>query len=652
MESTKEIFANKGFSNESLYYLENAINEIDSLFGSYWPKDVILERIQNNVDTISFEDVIDEYDDLVEGRYDRESKSIIIKNTDEESIKETIFHELIHAIAPEGAGFYRYYTVDDTGGKALMGKGFNEGFVQYLTELRNKKYSKTRTDQCYPILNQSVEQMLSILGFDDVMNTYFNNPDSIFNLLGEKTKSNPHLLLLYYDTILNNECSINRNAHLSQKPDLLRNMFSSEYADQNLYSPALITAQDGILQLFLDKTIPETIDNEETLEEVVKKISESYAILARSIGFSTVKKIYEHLSPQMLANIDELDSDFKEPLISYRKYLSTKDMDLKTKLEKISSEDDNYLFGVISDLPSKYSTLESDFYTKMLEDLYEGIPDFSIHNMRNFVIHFSEVVNYIRENNLDFENTRIVYSDIGNGDCVYELFTAEGDNKDKEVAVLYDERFSDELVEMHKVGEEESQEIKTRIYNTDPTMMMMKMKYPIESIYRDDEGHTWIRDNSSVPYSVHMEDRSIKFLIPESIIDIDSISKMKSLDSQYEPDSNSQINRYMSSMLLEERMATLDNYVNSGISNLFIIKNQYDQVIKSFNQIKELNYTIRATNRAAVQQKSVEDSKPSFYTITVASINDALTGPNTIELPGGKPDENRDEDGEMEYPEN
>ena len=325
--------------------------------------------------------------------------------------------------------------------------------------------------------------------------------------------------------------------------------------------------------MFLDKTIPETIDSEETLEEVVKKISESYAILARSIGFSTVKKIYEHLSPQMLANIDELESDFKEPLISYRKYLSTKDMDLKTKLEKISSEDDNYLFGVISDLPSKYSTLESDFYTKMLEDLYEGIPDFSLHNMSNFVIHFSEVVNYIRENNLDFENTRIVYSDIGNGDCVYELFNTEGEDKDKEVAILYKERFSDELVEMHKVGEEESQEIKTRIYNTDPTMMMMKMKYPIESIYRDDEGHTWIRDNSSVPYSVHMEDRSIKFLIPESIIDIDSISKMK-LPGYFAVARNPYINPVSSSFLISlipRFMLTLFSEKALNISNTFLI---------------------------------------------------------------------------------
>ena len=648
MESTKEIFANKGFSDEVLYYLENAINEIDNLFGSYWPKDVILERIQNNVDTISFEDVIDEYDDLVEGRYDRESKSIIIKNTDEENIKETIFHELIHAIAPEGAGFYRFYNVNDTNGEVLMGKGFDEGFVQYLTELRNKKFSKTMAGQSYPILNQSVEQVLSILGFDDVMNTYFNNPDSIFNLLGEKTKSNPHLLLLYYDTILNNEYSINRNAHLSQKPDLLRNMFSGEYADQNLYSPALITAQDGILQLFLDKTIPEAIDSEDTLEEVVKKISESNAVLARSIGINTVKKIYEHLSPQMLANIDELDSDFKEPLISYRKYLSTKDMDLKTKLEKISSEDDNYLFGVISDLPSKYSTLESDFYTKMLEDLYEGIPDFSIHNMSNFVIHFSEVVNYIRENNLDFENIRIVYSEIGNGDCVYELFNTEGE--DKEVAILYGERFSDELVEMHKVGEEESQEIKTRIYNTDPTMMMMKMRYPIESIYRDDEGHTWIRDNSSVPYSAYLKKESVNYIVPKTIIDIDSIATMKSLDSQYEPDSNSQINRYMSSMLLEERIATLDKYVNSGISDLFIIKDQYNRVMRALNQMNELHYTIRATDRAAAQQKSVEDSTSSPSTITVDSIKNALIGSKN--MPNGVNQMEEEMKEEMEDPEN
>jgi len=61
MNKIKELFKEKNFNEKTLYYIENFINEFDSLFGKYISRQELINNIYENLnENISFESLPDD----------------------------------------------------------------------------------------------------------------------------------------------------------------------------------------------------------------------------------------------------------------------------------------------------------------------------------------------------------------------------------------------------------------------------------------------------------------------------------------------------------------------------------------------------------------------------------------------------------------
>ena len=49
MNEIKEVFKDKKFNEQTLYYIENFIEEFDSLFGKYISREELIKRIHDNL---------------------------------------------------------------------------------------------------------------------------------------------------------------------------------------------------------------------------------------------------------------------------------------------------------------------------------------------------------------------------------------------------------------------------------------------------------------------------------------------------------------------------------------------------------------------------------------------------------------------------
>ena len=58
----KTIFKEKNFNEQTLQYIENFIEEFDSLFGKYIPKQELIKKLYDNLD----EDIV--FEQLPEGK--------------------------------------------------------------------------------------------------------------------------------------------------------------------------------------------------------------------------------------------------------------------------------------------------------------------------------------------------------------------------------------------------------------------------------------------------------------------------------------------------------------------------------------------------------------------------------------------------------
>lgn len=51
-DDIRKVFENKNFDDESLEYISNFIDEFDSIFGKYVPREEVIRRINENLDEI------------------------------------------------------------------------------------------------------------------------------------------------------------------------------------------------------------------------------------------------------------------------------------------------------------------------------------------------------------------------------------------------------------------------------------------------------------------------------------------------------------------------------------------------------------------------------------------------------------------------
>ena len=175
MEEIREVFKDKNFNEETLNLIDNFIEEFDSLFGKYVPREELIKRIKENLnENISYEKF---EKGKVLGTYNSQDKKITLKeNLSEERLKAVFFHEMVHCITNHGD--YVGFTGELSEKTAI---GITEGFTQYVSKVRNRKYGVELNS--YPILTEQTENLVELLGEEEYLDAAFNDPERVFILM-------------------------------------------------------------------------------------------------------------------------------------------------------------------------------------------------------------------------------------------------------------------------------------------------------------------------------------------------------------------------------------------------------------------------------------------------------------------------------------
>lgn len=172
----------KKYDSKTLEIIEGYIEEFENNFGQYVSKEELISRIIDNLDNIEFDEEANAKLNS-NGFYSSIDKKISIRpNLDDKEMKTVIFHEMTHCITTlqNGIGFERRY--DELDGK-YAGRGLNEGFVQYVTNIRDGEDEIIFGKKHYPILTGIVENFAKIIGKDKFFNIAFNKPQEFLSEL-------------------------------------------------------------------------------------------------------------------------------------------------------------------------------------------------------------------------------------------------------------------------------------------------------------------------------------------------------------------------------------------------------------------------------------------------------------------------------------
>lgn len=199
------------FDKRSMELLENFINEFDELFGEFLSREELIKKIQSNLNAVQFEEMEEEYKHA-SGYYNHDDKIIkIVPNLKDEDLKSLFFHEMIHCITaiPEQKRVGFRVETQDSEGEHYYGRGLNEGFAEYLTMTRNKRFRENgnKVKPFCPIMTKIASLIESTIGKEKFLNIAFREPSKLEQELGESI-SNPISFLERLDVIYAKEKDI------------------------------------------------------------------------------------------------------------------------------------------------------------------------------------------------------------------------------------------------------------------------------------------------------------------------------------------------------------------------------------------------------------------------------------------------------------
>ena len=404
METIKEALKDKNFGEEELKYIENAIKEFEIVFGKYVSKADLIERIKRNVDYIEFTNHKIDGSKTTIGRYLIKEKSIIIRNSLVKELKKsTFFHEFLHAIAVEGknTGFYKDYDIvfnDGEKNEVFVGRGWNEGFVQMMTEDRDKAISNKVAQTGYPILTASVGKFANVYGKEQLLDLYFNNPDGIEKVFKESNIKMIPEFLHDFDSIYNFEKEI-----LDQEAEEIEIKVFKNEQKYRFFNEI----KERITQKYVNKVLDKKIEDTEEFKKVFYDINDMYEIFKGSMGPETIEKIINSSDIKVLNNINNMNDKIVYSIrmgLLHRDFSGLKHSD---KLKMLMNDKSEYLNCICTELNYRYPNLAIDYFTLMFNELYEGYKDFSNVNVEEWIDDFINITKYIKENNLSFDNLKI-----------------------------------------------------------------------------------------------------------------------------------------------------------------------------------------------------------------------------------------------------
>ena len=116
----------------------------------------------------------------------------------------------------------------------------------------------------------------------------------------------------------------------------------------------------------------------------------------------------------MIENDEHLENQERKFIHSYIEF---EDMSIKEKLKAYPD-----IVETLIDDPEDYSPLKDDLLKRIIEKLYEDIPDFGDKKTFPLGIGLVGVINYILENDLPFDELRIEYYYHFGKNGIYKLY--------------------------------------------------------------------------------------------------------------------------------------------------------------------------------------------------------------------------------------
>ena len=337
-------FEEKNFNKETIELLLCAIEDFDALCGKYVSIEEVVERICKNLN--SNVEYVDMSENNLLGTYSVKEGKIQINETlkdNPEILASTFFHELLHCISAnkekKSTGFHTVERLDVT--KLSIGHGLNEGITQYLTKKRNElKGVNVRLG--YPILTMEVENIISIIGEENILNSYFNSPDSIEDVLG-MYNIDYETIMISLDTIAHNEEKIEKAKHMPSFISLLFEESSGEMVYQLMGQSAKM----------INEQLLNALGNINSIEDFKKALAFIAKLKTQDYGmdYNQINGFLKKTRQKLL----ELNFDKNEIDTILGEYNLKDDLNTQDTLESLISDDKN------ETIINLYNLSENDF---------------------------------------------------------------------------------------------------------------------------------------------------------------------------------------------------------------------------------------------------------------------------------------------------
>lgn len=355
----REKLKNKNFDEKTLNYICNFVEEFDYLFGKYVNKEEVMKRIIKNFEGFEF---LNDFKKGVLGSYSNFTKKISISKNiveDEEKIKSVFFHEMIHCITTDleesVTGFSQKNLDKNNEEFKVTMHGFTEGFTQYATKIRDKKYLLSKEGNAYPILTEQVANIALLIGEDRFFNIAFNNSQNLIEEMELEYGATIELEELFdaFEIIWKEEKKIYREKNIiSQEKLLLKSIFGN-YIESNELTYAKNTIILTLEKLLLTRSIS-TIDEFNhlyyTMKVYIEQLDASGNVKMYELLFDKLKELKNGdnlIDEEIIKKIDSEDLKIfveQENYINSIKRLSNKEKLIKFSKQEVQEEISNYGF--------------------------------------------------------------------------------------------------------------------------------------------------------------------------------------------------------------------------------------------------------------------------------------------------------------------
>lgn len=215
----EETLQEKKYDRKIQYYLMKFLEEFDELFGSFTSKQDVIERIKNNIKNIKWVYKTKDEEGEYLGLWKADTGEILLNPCmGDRLLGDVFFHEMIHAIRTDqegNIGLSSKYAIDGVEEKMPIGIALEEGFTQFVTNIRNIRYANLFTGRAYDI----EEKFLDIIEIDkkELVQIGIKEPETIVSKIAlaiggkddSKTRNTVLRLLCAMDDRLHYELSEN-----------------------------------------------------------------------------------------------------------------------------------------------------------------------------------------------------------------------------------------------------------------------------------------------------------------------------------------------------------------------------------------------------------------------------------------------------------